>query len=379
MKPGVAFVLATAAWLSVAAAGVATAASVKVSTVVTGLDHPWAIAFLPEGRSLVTERPGRLRIIDAAGALSTPVAGLPEVFAAQTLRLLDVAVAEDFALSRGIYFCYSRLQRQDGFTFSVMTVATAELEAVDGPAPALHGLRTLFEQTPVIADDYGVLDGCRIVLRDGYLFVALGAGDRMSLLPELLDNTFGKVIRIRTDGSVPPDNPFRDTPHARPEIWTRGHRNPEGLALDADGQLWEQEHGPQGGDKINLISRGADYGWPVVGYGVNYGGAAIHAGNHRDGVTEPTFVWVPSIGPSGMAFYSGKLWPEWKGSLFNGALKARALVRLGAPLRREAESDILLAELGERIRDVREAPDGALYVLTDEANGRVLRLTPGDE
>jgi aldose sugar dehydrogenase len=339
----------------------------RVETFARGLVHPWAIAFLPDGRLLVTERPGRMRIVGKDGSLSPPLGGVPQPHVGGQAGLLDVALDRDFAGNRTLYFFYSSARG------GAASVARAHL--TDGETPRLDEVKTIFvQQGPGGSNNYG----CRIVQwSDGNLFVTLG--DHFGPREEAQDlaNHIGKIIRIRPDGTVPPDNPFVGRPGAKPEIWAYGVRNPQGLAINpADGRLWEQEHGPRGGDEVNIIEKGRNYGWPVIGYGIDYDGSRIHASTHRAGMEQPLHYWMPSIAPSGMAFYSGEQVPAWKGSLFVGALKAQLLVRLvldGAKVTREER---LLQGLRERIRDVRQGPDGALWLLTDNAAGRVLRLEP---
>jgi aldose sugar dehydrogenase len=340
-----------------------------VTTVARGLADPWSLAFLPDGRMLVTEKPGRMRIVAKDGALSPPLAGVPPVHAGGQAGLLDVRLDRDHASNHVIYFCYS-LNRGG-------TAAVARARLVDGDAPRLDDVKTIFaQQGPGGGNNYG----CRIVqASDGNLFVTLG--DHFGARDEAqnLANHIGKIVRIRPDGSVPSDNPFVGRSDARPEIWAYGVRNPQGLATDpATGKLWEQEHGPQGGDEVNIIEKGRNYGWPVIGFGVDYGGAKIHASTHKEGMEQPLWYWVPSIAPSGMAFYTGDLIPAWKGNLFVGALRAQILVRLERDGDKITKEERLLQGLGERIRDVRMGPDGALWLLTDNSAGRILRVAPGN-
>jgi glucose/arabinose dehydrogenase len=347
------------------------AGPIAVTTVTAGLSHPWSLAFLPDGRMLVTERPGRMRIIDKSGKPSEPLPGAPKVFARSQAGLMDVILARDFAQSRRIYFCYTEAVRGGG----QIAVAHAMLDA--GAAPKLTAVTKIYEQKG--PPGTGLNIGCRMVqAKDGNLFVTLGDHFSAKEDAQKLDNSIGKIIRITPDGKAPPDNPFVGKNGALPEIWAYGLRNAEGLAFNPEtGALWEQEHGPMGGDEINIIEKGANYGWPVVSFGVNYDGSQVGTGQqHHAGMADPVWHWTPSIAPSGMAFYTGDLFPAWKGSLFNGALKFQLLSRLemkgGKPIKEER----LLHALNWRIRDVREGPDGALYLLTDEADGRVLRVAP---
>ncbi len=340
---------------------------VAVTTIARGLANPWSLAFLPDGRMLVTERPGRMRIVTRDGTLSPPLAGLPAVAAGGQGGLLDVRLDNDHARNQAIYFCYS--------TNSGGTAAVARARLVDGATPRLDDVKVIFtQQGPGGANNYG----CRIVQApDGSLFATLGDHFGARDQAQNLANHIGKIVRIRPDGSVPPDNPFVGRRDAKPEIWALGVRNPQGLAFDpATGKLWEQEHGPRGGDEVNIIEKGRNYGWPIIGYGIDYNGAKIHESTHKEGMEQPLWHWVPSIAPSGMAFYTGDLFPSWKGNLFIGALAAQLLVRLERDGDKITKEERLLAGLRERIRDVRQGPDGALWLLTDNPAGRILRLAP---
>jgi len=352
------------------------AGSLTVETVAGGLVHPWALAFLPDGNMLVTERPGRMRIVTRGGRLSPPLAGVPKVYVASQAGLQDVILANDFANSRNIFFCYVEPYRGGGR----IAVAHARLlegkRLVDGTPPRLIAVKTIFLQRGPAGHGYNI--GCRIVqARDGNLFVTLG--DHFTAeLAQQLDNHIGKIVRIKPDGGAPPDNPFVGKKGALPEIWAYGVRNPEALAINpADGKLWAQEHGPKGGDEINIIEKGGNYGWPVVSFGVNYDGSPVGQGKqHHAGMVDPVWHWTPSIAPSGMTFYTGDLFPGWKGSLFNGALKFMLLSRLMLDGDKVVKEERMLQGLHERIRDVRQGPDGALYLLTDAAAGRILRVAP---
>lgn len=343
----------------------------RVETVAEGLEHPWALQFLPDGRILVTERPGRMRMVASDGQLSPPVRGVPAVAAVNQGGLLDVAVSPDFATTRTLFFTFSepRGQGQNG-------TAVGRARLVEEEAGArLEDLRIIFRQQPAYSN--GLHFGSRIALApDGTLFVTLGERFQYNYAQDL-SRHWGKVVRIGQDGSVPDDNPFAGRQDARPEIWSYGHRNPQALSFrPGTGQLWEGEHGPRGGDEVNIIRKGGNYGWAVIGYGVHYSGARIGVGTHREGMEQPVYYWDPSISPSGMTFYTGDLFPGWKGNLFLGSLSAQHLVRLVLDGDRVVAEEKLLAELGERIRDVRQGPDGALYVVTDSPRGRVLRLIP---
>ena len=345
--------------------------AVSLAPVATGLAHPWAVAFLPGGQFLVTERPGRLRVVGAEGQVGPAVTGVPAVAAGGQGGLLDVVTDADFARNRRIFLCYS----EPGPGGNGTALARATLSA---DARSLQDVKVLFSQRPKVESNLHF--GCRIVQAgDGNLFLTLGERYHREDDAQKLDNHLGKIVRITPDGAAPPDNPFVKTPGALPEIWTYGHRNPQGATLAPDGRLWMHEHGPQGGDEINLPRPGRNYGWPVITYGENYGGGKMGEGTAKAGMEQPLHYWVPSIAPSGMAFLTSTRYGEaWKGSLFVGSLKFGTLHRLeigqDGKLRREEK---LLQGNGERIRDVRQGPDGLLYLLTDSPQGRLLRLQPG--
>lgn len=345
------------------------AGQLDVQTFAGGLVHPWGLAFLPDGKLLVTERPGRMRIVSAEGQLSPPLKNLPEVWASGQGGLLDVITDRSFAQSRTIFFCYAERTSGGGRT----AVARAKLNDGGG---RLDEVKVIFRQEGPLSS--GNHYGCRIAqAADGNLFVTLG--DHYSHRDEAqnLANHLGKVIRIAGDGSAPSDNPFVGRGGAKPEIWSLGHRNEQGLAINpANGELWEIEHGPRGGDEVNVIAKGRNYGWPVIGFGIDYSGAKIHEATRKDDMEQPAKYWVPSIAPSGATFYTGKLFPKWNGSLFVGALAGRMLVRLTVDGHAVTGEERLLQNLHERIRDVRQGPDGALWLLTDNSAGRILRVTP---
>ena len=359
----------------------AQAQTVRSEAVATGLQNPWALAFLPQGRFLVTERPGRLRVVEADGRLGPIVAGLPAIEAGGQGGLLDVITDAGFAANRRIYFCFSEPAASGGGNSTALARATL---AADNSR--LEDVQVLFSQKPKFSSSAHF--GCRIVEAqkdgkpDGTLFLTLG--DRYSRMQDAqkLDNHHGKVVRINKDGSVPKDNPFVGRAGALPEIWSYGHRNMQGATLAPDGSYWTHEHGPQGGDEINLPQPGRNYGWPVITYGENYGGGKMGEGiTARAGMEQPLHYWVPSIAPSGMVFLtSGRYGPAWQGNLFVGSLKFGYLnrIELSAPFKgRVVREHKLLDGDGERIRDVRQGPDGLLYVLTDSPRGRLLRLQPG--
>lgn len=355
-----------------------TAGPVRAVPVAQGLESPWALAFLPEGRFLVTERPGRLRVVEADGRLNPPVAGLPAVAAGGQGGLLDVVLDRGFASNRTLYFCFSE-PAPAGAAGNSTALARARLSE---DRTRLEDLRVIFSQRPKVASSLHF--GCRIVegmkdgRPDGTLFLALGERAQRMQDAQTLDNHHGKVVRVGKDGSVPKDNPFVGRAGALPEIWSYGHRNPQGATLGPDGRLWMHEHGPQGGDEINLPQPGRNYGWPVITFGEQYGGGPIGAGiTAKAGMEPPLHHWTPSIAPSGMAFLtSDRYGVAWKGSLFLGSLKFQFLNRVEVAGGQVVREERLLTDLGERIRDVRQGPDGWLYVLTDNPKGRLLRLAP---
>jgi len=346
------------------------AGDLKVDTMVGGLAHPWSLAFLPDGNMLVTERPGRLRIATRDGKLSAPLAGLPRIYASGQGGLLDAVTDRVFAQNRTIYFCFA--EPMDGGA----RTALARARLVEGTTPRLDDVQVIYRQEGPPSS--GQHFGCRIAQSaDNLLFLTQGDHGSHRNEAQNLDNHLGKIVRIAPDGTAPRDNPFVGRRDARPEIWSYGHRNSQGAAIHSvSGKLWMVEHGPRGGDEINIPSAGKNYGWPVIGYGVDYSGAKIHEGTHKSGMEQPVKYWVPSISPSGMAFYGGGLFPGWRGNLFVGALSGQMLVRLMLDGEKVAGEERLLRELGERIRDVRNGPDGALYLVTDNSAGRILRVAP---
>ena len=348
-----------------------TGPAVSLVPVATGLANPWALAFLPDGQFLVTERPGRMRVVSATGQVGSALAGVPPVAAGGQGGLLDVVTDADFVRNRRIYFCFSEPGASGAGNSTAVARATLAADA-----RSLQDVRVVFSQRPKV--ESALHFGCRIVQApDGNLLVALGERYHRKDDAQKLDNHHGKVIRITPDGAVPPGNPFASQPGALPEIWSYGHRNPQGATLGPDGKLWMHEHGPQGGDEINLPQPGRNYGWPVVTFGENYGGGKIGEGTAKAGMEPPLHHWTPSIAPSGMAFLtSTRYGAAWQGSLFVGSLKFGTLHRLevaGGKVQREEK---LLQGNGERIRDVRQGPDGLLYMVTDSPQGRLLRLQP---
>jgi glucose/arabinose dehydrogenase len=369
-------VLAVSAFLIVSHAAGATdavfassAGNLKVQTVASGLVHPWSLAFLPDGRMLVAERPGRLRIIAADGRLSPPLGNVPKVYAVSQAGLMDILLARDFAQSRTIFVCYAEAAEGGG------RIAVLRARLIEDESPRLDDVTVIFRQKGPVSRGLNI--GCRMVqAQDDNLFVTLGDHFGPKELAQKLDNHIGKIVRITPDGAAPADNPFIGNRGALPEIWAYGLRNAQGLAFNpADGKLWEQEHGPMGGDEINIIEKAQNYGWPRVSYGVNYDGTPVGSGKATmEGVTDPIWHWTPSIAPSGIAFYTGDLIPGWKGSLLNGALKFELLSRLELKGDKILKEERLLQSMRERIRDVRQGPDGAVYLLTDNASGRILRI-----
>ena len=349
----------------------AQAQSPQLETVVDGLKTPWAVAFLPDGQLLITERDGAMRTAKIGGKPSAPIQGVPTVDAVGQGGLLDVITDSDFARNRTIYFCYAEP------SVDKKTNGTALARArLSEDTKRLTDVKVLFSQSPKL--DSKLHFGCRIVeAPDGKLFLSLGERFKGMDRAQTLDNHFGKIVRVGKDGSVPADNPFVKTPGALPEIWSYGHRNSQGLVLDEKGRLWEHEHGPQGGDELNLIAPKLNYGWPVITYGENYGGGKIGEGiAAKAGMEQPIVKWVPSIAPAGLVkLKSAKYGPAWQGSFFIGSLKFGYLerVKLGAD-DRLAEQEKLFADAG-RMRDVREGPDGLLYLVL-EAHGRVVRVKP---
>jgi glucose/arabinose dehydrogenase len=354
------------------AEAVRTRTPLKVTEIASGFDRPWAIAFLPDRRMLVTEKPtGRLFVVTPEGKKSPPVAGLPKVDGRGQGGLLDVELAPDHARSGQIYWSYYE-PRQGG---NGLAVARGRL--VDGPQPRVEGVEIVFRMQPTLESTMHA--GGRLVFApDGNLFVTLGERSILEGRRQARDlrSDFGKVVRIRPDGSIPPENPFAGRDGARPEIWTLGHRNILAAALDGRGRLWIAEMGPRGGDELNLVEKGKDYGWPTIGYGEEYSGERIHESTQGPGMEQPVYYWDPVISPSGMVVYSGALIPEWKGSFLIGGLSSRALVRLVVKDDRVVGEERLLTDRRERIREVVEGPDGALYLLTDASDGKLLKLTP---
>jgi aldose sugar dehydrogenase len=339
-----------------------------VTTIARGLEHPWAVALLPDGRFLVTERPGRMRIIEANGTLGAPLSGVPNVFASGQGGLLDVVLSADFVRDRTIFFTFAEPR---GVGTSTTSVARATLPANGN---RLDGVRVLFRQHPGASG--GLHFGSRIAIaRDGNLFVALGERYQMRFSQDVTTH-YGKVVRITPDGRVPDGNATTLGASAQKEIWSLGHRNVQAAAIHpGTGKLWTVEHGARGGDEINVPEVGKNYGWPVITYGIDYSGTKIGEGRAKDGMEQPIYYWDPSIAPSGMAFYTSDAVPAWKGNLFVGALAGRHMTRIVLDGEKIVAEQRLLTDLGERIRDVRAGSDGALYLVTDSGDGRLLKVT----
>ncbi|MQA66824.1 MAG: PQQ-dependent sugar dehydrogenase [Alphaproteobacteria bacterium] len=339
---------------------------VRVETVAGGLEHPWAVAFLPDGRMLVTERAGRLRVVAKGGKIGAPIANVPRVYHSGQGGLLDVALSPSFAKDRLVYLSFA--ESGDG------GASTAVVRGrLNESATSLESVSTVFRQLPKVFGSSHF--GSRLAFaRDGRLFLTMG--DRGKGDPaQDLSNHIGTIVRIEPDGKVPSDNPFVGRAGARPEIWSYGHRNGQGAALHPEtGVLWMHEHGPRGGDEINIPEAGKNYGWPLVSWGTEYSGWPIPDPPTRPELVDAIYQWTPVIAASGMAFYTGDLFPEWRGNLLVGGLMAEAVVRLTLDGNRVTAEERI--PIDARVRDVRMGPDGAVYVLTDEEDGRLLRLSP---
>jgi aldose sugar dehydrogenase len=350
----------------------------RVVTVVDGLIQPWSIAFLPDGDVLITERPGRLRVMRQGKLLPQAVDGVPKVFHSSQGGLLEVMPHPNFTANRLIYLSFSKPGATDA-------QATTTLVRGRYEGTRLTNVEQLFEAVTQGRNHFG---GKIAFDRNGYLFLTLGdrqvppEGNLETHPAQDLSNHHGKIIRLQDDGRVPPDNPFVNRAGARPEIWSYGHRNVQGLAIHPEtGDIWTNEHGPQGGDELNRIQPRKNFGWPVIGFGVNYQtGLAIHAGTHREGMEQPSQVWVPSIGISGLMIYTGNRFPQWRGNLFVGGMARQRLARLTLDGQRVVSEETLVPQMG-RIRDIRQAPDGDIYLVTDNREGKptsILRMEPVD-
>ena len=349
----------------------------NVVTVAGGLENGWGMTFLPGGKMLVTEKPGRLRVVDAKGTLSAPVTGLPAVDPQGQGGLLDISLHPDYASNQLIYWSYA--EPRDG---GMNNTAVARGRFVDGAAPKVENVQVIFHQAPSLNSPLH-FGGRLVFARDGMLFITLG--DRSipegRMQAQRMDGLLGKIVRLNPDGSVPKDNPFVGKEGVRPEIWSLGHRNIQAATLNpATGELWEVEHGTRGGDELNVSRKGKDYGWPTIAYGIEYQGGPINGGiQQQAGMEQPRYYWDPVIAPSGMVFYTGRLFPAWQNSLFIGGMGSTNLVRLSLKGDTVTGEERLLQDLQpdrERIRDVRQGPDGALYLLTDSAKGRILKIVP---
>ena len=342
-----------------------------VTVVAKGLVEPWAVEPLPGGDLLVTEKPGRMRIVSANGQIGAPIGGVPAVDARGQGGLLDVALGPNFGSDRMIYWSYSEPRDGGNATSVARGVLSADRSRLDG-------VEVIFRALPVF--DGTMHYGSRLAFGpDGMLYITLGERSDIKIRPQAqhLDSHMGKTIRIRPDGSVPPDNPFVGRADAKPEIWTVGHRNIQSAAFDPQGRLWIVEHGPRGGDEVNLLEKGKNYGWPVVTFGEEYSGRPIAtAETTRPGYVDPVYYWDPVIAPSGAEFYTGNAFPAWRGSFFIGGLRPGRLVRLRIENNRVTGEEHLLEDRDERIRDVRQGPDGALYIVTDDKNGELWRISP---
>jgi glucose/arabinose dehydrogenase len=343
----------------------------QVTVLAKGLEHPWAVEPLPGGDLLVTEKPGRMRIISATGQTGQPLAGVPDVDARGQGGLLDVALSPKFDSDRTIYWSYTEPRKGGNGTSVARGVLSTDRKRVDE-------VRVIFRAQPTYDGTHHF--GSRLAFGpDGMLYVTLGERSDKPIRPQAqrLDSHMGKIVRINPDGSAPKDNPFVGRPNALPEIWSLGHRNVQAAAFDPEGRLWEVEHGTNGGDELNLVQKGKNYGWAEVAYGEEYSGQPIPgAVTAKEGTEQPVYYWDPVIAPSGAQFYTGDAFPDWKGSLFVGGMKDKKLVRLTLKDDRVSGEEHLLADRGQRVRDVRQGPDGALYIVTDEGNGELWRVAP---
>jgi glucose/arabinose dehydrogenase len=343
----------------------------NVTVLAKGLEHPWAVEPLPGGGLLVTEKPGRMRIISATGEKGQPLAGVPEVDARGQGGLLDVALSPKFDTDRTVYWSYSEPRQGGNGTSVARGVLSQDRKRLDQVRVILRAMPTY---------DGTMHYGSRLAFGpDGMLYVTLGERSDKPMRPQSqqLDSDMGKILRINPDGSIPKDNPFAGQSNARPEIWSLGHRNIQAAAFDPQGRLWEVEHGANGGDELNLVQKGKNYGWPLVAYGEEYSGQAFKgAVTAKEGTEQPVYYWDPVIAPSGMQFYTGDAFPAWKGSVFVGGLKDTKLVRLTLENDRVTGEEHLLKDRGQRVRDVRQGPDGELYIVTDQGNGELWKIAP---
>ena len=346
--------------------------NIQVKTIAEGLENAWGMAFLPDGSMLVTERPGRMRIVSADGKVGEPLSGLPKIFAQGQGGLLDVVLAPDFTTSKKIYFSYSEPGEGSESKLNSTAVSFATLNG-----NKLENLTRVFSQQPKVSSSNHY--GSRLVWApDGTLFITLGERYSEKDKAQTLDNHQGKVVRINADGSVPKDNPFVKTAGALPEIWSYGHRNMQGAAINPiSKELWTGEHGPQGGDELNIDRAAKNYGWPVITYGENYGGGKIGEGTHKAGMEQPIYKWVPSIATAGFIFYTGDKFPQWKNNILLTSLREKTFVRLVVDDEKITKEERLLTkEVDERLRQVVQGPDGLVYLLTDESKGGIYQLSP---
>ncbi len=343
---------------------------IQLKTIAAGLKHPWGMAFLPDGSMLVTERVGTMRIVSKTGRAGKPLAGLPKIVVKGQGGLLDVVLAPDFATSRKIYFSYS--EHADNGIGNGTAVSYAILNG-----NRLENVTRIFSQHPKV-ESYQHFGSRLVWAADGTLFVTLGERGNYKQNAQTLDNHHGKVVRIHADGSVPGDNPFVNVPGALPEIWSYGHRNLQGAAINpVSKELWTGEHGPQGGDELNVDRAGRNYGWPVITFGENYGGGKIGEGTHKQGMEQPLHKWVPSIATAGFIFYTGDQFPQWKNNILLASLRAETLVRLVVNGEKIDHEERLLTDvISQRLRHVVQGPDGLVYLLSDEEDGRIYQLSP---
>ena len=356
--------------------GVTSNVAFDVAVIASGLEHPWSVEPLPDGQFLVTERPGRLRLVSASGQVGEPIDGIPAVAAGGQGGLLDVALSPTFANDRTIFWTFSEPREGGNGTAIARGVLSPDRRRVSD-------VRVIFHVEPTYNGRQHY--GSRIAFGpDGMLYASFGerSDTPMRRYAQDLGSHLGKSIRIRPDGSVPQDNPFVGRSGAKPEIWTLGHRNPQGLAFDAQGRLWQVEHGTRGGDELNLLQKGKNYGWPLQAYGIEYSGKQPISSPLGDaatsvaGMEQPVYFWDPVIAPSGLQFYTGSAFPAWRGNAFIGGLGGKRLVRLVLDGTRVTGEEHLLVDRGKRVRDVRQGPDGLLYLVTDEQDGELLKLVP---
>ncbi len=352
------------------ACGVTAGVQFDVTVVAKGLEFPWAVEPLPGGDLLVTEKPGRLRVVSATGTIGEPISGLPKIFVKGQGGLLDVALSPSFDTDNTIFWSYSEPRANGNGTAIARGVLSADRKR-------LSEVKTIFRVVPSYDGDKHF--GSRIAFGpDGMLYASFGerSDDPMRKYAQMKDSHLGKIIRIQPDGTVPSDNPLVNESNAKPEIWSIGHRNPQALAFDASGALWGIEHGTNGGDELNFIEKGKNYGWAEVAYGEEYSGRALPTVTAREGTEQPVYYWDPVIAPSGAQWYSGDAFPAWKGNLFVGGMKDKLLVRLVVENNKVTGEEHLLSDRKQRVRDVRQGPDGALYLVTDQKDGELWRLSP---